>query len=250
MNTRNEVPLPSLPDPQVRELIADFRRDVSTVLSLLRERIRTPDADDAAQMQRLALWVARIDRIDALLTRPVPQPDGGLVQLIEKWTERLNRGSSGEDAWAMLDDLRKLAASRPDGEARTIALLRKELDGDAGRCRQLAGMRDWLKDAPHKPGCPKANGWTDIDCDCGLDALRAAPPVDGEARPQEVDTAHLAKAIQKYAEWCGGVHDDGCPEDDTCDCSGKWINDGVTGAVNYLLAASPGDGAAPPPGAE
>src|SRR5690348_9650624 len=37
-----------------------------------------------------------------------------------------------------------------------------------------------------------------------------------------------ADALKAYAEWCGGVHDEGCPEDDTCDCSGKWINDGIT----------------------
>jgi hypothetical protein len=49
-----------------------------------------------------------------------------------------------------------------------------------------------------------------------------------------VDAMKAADAVVKYAEWCGGVHDDGCPEDDTCDCSGKWINDGVTDAVNCL----------------
>jgi hypothetical protein len=44
----------------------------------------------------------------------------------------------------------------------------------------------------------------------------------------------MAKALIAYAQWCGGVHDDGCPEDDTCSCSGQWINDGVTAAVHYL----------------
>lgn len=48
--------------------------------------------------------------------------------------------------------------------------------------------------------------------------------------------SQAANAIVKYAEWCGGVHDDGCPADDTCDCSGKWINDGVTDAVTLLRA--------------
>lgn len=47
----------------------------------------------------------------------------------------------------------------------------------------------------------------------------------------------MVKALTAYAEWCGGVHDDGCPEDDTCDCSGAWINQGVTDAVNYLRGA-------------
>lgn len=43
-----------------------------------------------------------------------------------------------------------------------------------------------------------------------------------------------AKAVIAYAEWWGGIHDEECPEDDTCACSGKAINDGVTDAVNCL----------------
>lgn len=56
------------------------------------------------------------------------------------------------------------------------------------------------------------------------------PPVSSPT-PKE-----MADAIEKYAQWCGGAHDQGCPEDDTCSCSGKWVNDGVTAAVNYLRA--------------
>lgn len=58
--------------------------------------------------------------------------------------------------------------------------------------------------------------------------------------PLPVDTRRMAKALIAYAEWCGGVHDDECPSDDTCECSGKWINDGVTETVRYLEAV-PGD---------
>ena len=47
----------------------------------------------------------------------------------------------------------------------------------------------------------------------------------------------MADALQTYAEWCGGVHDDLCPEDDTCECSVKWVNYIVTAAINYLRAA-------------
>lgn len=47
-------------------------------------------------------------------------------------------------------------------------------------------------------------------------------------------TDQMAMAIEKFAQWCGAVHDADCPEDDTCECSGKWINDGITAAVNYL----------------
>ena len=60
------------------------------------------------------------------------------------------------------------------------------------------------------------------------------------------DTMRMAQAIQEYAEWCGGVHDDGCPGDDTCGCSGKWINDGITAAVDYLRALAASPAGAPP----
>lgn len=44
----------------------------------------------------------------------------------------------------------------------------------------------------------------------------------------------MVDALEKYIEWFGGVHEDDCPADDTCDCSGKWINDGVNAAFQEL----------------
>ena len=41
----------------------------------------------------------------------------------------------------------------------------------------------------------------------------------------------LLKALKKYVEWHGGCHEEGCPEDDTCDCRGKATNDLVTEAI-------------------
>lgn len=48
-----------------------------------------------------------------------------------------------------------------------------------------------------------------------------------------------SESILKYVEWHGGIHDDDCPQDDTCDCSGKPINDGVNAACRYLAALCP-----------
>jgi hypothetical protein len=48
-----------------------------------------------------------------------------------------------------------------------------------------------------------------------------------------MDTSPLA-ALRAYIDWCGGVHDEHCPEDDTCSCSGKWINDGLNEAIRIL----------------
>jgi hypothetical protein len=33
--------------------------------------------------------------------------------------------------------------------------------------------------------------------------------------------------LREYVEWNGGVHARNCPEDDTCDCHGRKINDAV-----------------------
>jgi hypothetical protein len=46
--------------------------------------------------------------------------------------------------------------------------------------------------------------------------------------------SEAANAVIKYAELGGSVHDDECPCDDTCECTSKWINDGITVAVNTL----------------
>lgn len=56
---------------------------------------------------------------------------------------------------------------------------------------------------------------------------------------QHLTDAQMALALEAYAEWHGPVHHDGCPEDDTCDCGGKWINDGVNAAVRRLRAETP-----------
>lgn len=53
-----------------------------------------------------------------------------------------------------------------------------------------------------------------------------------DATPQATELAR--QALKAYAEHFGGIHEDDCPCDDTCDCSGKAINDGVTLAVNLL----------------
>jgi hypothetical protein len=84
-------------------------------------------------------------------------------------------------------------------------------------------------------------------------ASSPAPPASGDRKMEEQKTDGLlgctasgiqhgppstsrrpSDALATYAEWCGSIHDDGCPQDDTCDCSAKWINDGVTDAVNIL----------------
>ena len=46
----------------------------------------------------------------------------------------------------------------------------------------------------------------------------------------------LRDGLEQYARWTGGVHDQGCPEDDTCDCSGKPANDAINDAVRYFDA--------------
>jgi hypothetical protein len=58
------------------------------------------------------------------------------------------------------------------------------------------------------------------------------PPLDTSREAVE----RSALAIEAYAEHHGGVHVDGCPEDDTCFCSFAWMNDGVNAAPDLLRA--------------
>lgn len=61
--------------------------------------------------------------------------------------------------------------------------------------------------------------------------------VDQAAGTEPRLTHAMIDGLRQYVEWCGGVHDDGCPEDDTCECSGKPINDAVN-AICKLKEAS------------
>lgn len=40
--------------------------------------------------------------------------------------------------------------------------------------------------------------------------------------------------LREYVAWNGGVHDPGCPDDDTCDCEGKPINAAVNKLCSHL----------------
>ncbi len=46
----------------------------------------------------------------------------------------------------------------------------------------------------------------------------------------------MVLALGDYLEYHGAIHDDGCPEDDTCSCSFKRINDGVNMAYKFIGA--------------
>ena len=57
-------------------------------------------------------------------------------------------------------------------------------------------------------------------------------------------TREQLSGLRDYAIWQGGAHDDGCPEDDTCECSGKRLNDAVNSIIREGYARLP----APPAG--
>lgn len=44
----------------------------------------------------------------------------------------------------------------------------------------------------------------------------------------------IKKQFLAYIEWHGAAHERSCPEDDTCDCKGKPINDGITKSLTAL----------------
>lgn len=47
----------------------------------------------------------------------------------------------------------------------------------------------------------------------------------------EAALALLKTAVLPYVEWFGAAHEGECPEDDTCDCACKPINDALNAAL-------------------
>lgn len=41
----------------------------------------------------------------------------------------------------------------------------------------------------------------------------------------------LREALAEFVEWHGGAHSGECPEDDTCECIGKYVNDKANAAL-------------------
>lgn len=62
-------------------------------------------------------------------------------------------------------------------------------------------------------------------------------PEEPSSLSAAVETLEKAlKGIEEYIRWHGPVHVGECPEDDTCDCEGRPINDGINDAHRSLQA--------------
>jgi hypothetical protein len=177
-------------DPQVRELIAEMRAacDYSTTTQEI-------------PLEQMYAWMAKLD---ALLTRPVPDHgltlEGATRAVVERaasykcrCTDTGCRPCLACEATNVLRPPKTLAASRPDGEARPSA-------GDL----LCATVERW---EAHQSHC-------DVDpcgeCDAVFNQVRlalkvwrsssykrvAAPPVDGEARPQEPVRFHVIRVTK------------------------------------------------------
>jgi len=49
--------------------------------------------------------------------------------------------------------------------------------------------------------------------------------------------SEMLDALEAYIDYNGALHDDNdCPQDDTCDCSTKWINDGINALHRHIHA--------------
>jgi hypothetical protein len=59
-----------------------------------------------------------------------------------------------------------------------------------------------------------------------------------EPAPVAGDVEALAKGLEAYVVGHGGLHDDDCPGDDTCECSWAPANDAANAACRYFAALS------------
>jgi hypothetical protein len=88
-----------------------------------------------------------------------------------------------------------------------------------GTCRGAAGLGD---------------GWV-----CALESVPI--PVNTLLALKQAALTEIAGGLLAYIEWHGPLHDDDCPEDDTCDCSQKRTNDAVNSAYRLIKAMSESD---------
>lgn len=116
----------------------------------------------------------------------------------------------------------RLVAAEMKAQARALLLEQREAE-----LTRLRSERAAQQDA--EPGCPECLPW-ELCATCKR-------KVAAESSSSLTEWQRMGDALKKYIEWVGGLHDDGCPEDDTCDCSGKPINDGINAAVRYFDAA-------------
>jgi len=73
------------------------------------------------------------------------------------------------------------------------------------------------------------------NCGCEIHVIKwssKANSVTTKLCPLHKSAAKLLEALKRMAEWYGSTHDEGCPCDDTCNCSRKPFNDLVNSAIN------------------
>jgi predicted nuclease with TOPRIM domain len=65
--------------------------------------------------------------------------------------------------------------------------------------------------------------------------LAAAQAKIAELEKEMNELRRCGDGLREYVMWYGGMHDFDCPEDDTCECSDRWINDAVNKLCCHLL---------------
>jgi hypothetical protein len=55
---------------------------------------------------------------------------------------------------------------------------------------------------------------------------------------QPLTDKQVAQGLEGYVVYHGGIHDDDCPGDDTCECEYKPLNDAANEACRRLFAAA------------
>ena len=76
----------------------------------------------------------------------------------------------------------------------------------------------------------------------------SATEVDAEREIMLAAVRGLVEAVKEYAGIAGGVHEIGCPEDDTCSCHVMVRFEKAVAAVERHLATSPPNSSHPPEG--
>jgi hypothetical protein len=142
------------------------------------------------------------------------------------WHAALQRMREGDK----LHDLGELVPCPSSLSASVIA--GTGLEGQAG------------KPSAAKPSGPLPATSEHIDADNSLGESR--PPAATPPPQLSIEvTEDEIRGLIGYVTWHGGAHVEGCPADDTCDCSGKLLNDAVNSVCRKAFDAQVQQAAAP-----
>jgi DNA repair exonuclease SbcCD ATPase subunit len=143
----------------------------------------------------------------------------GEVMVDEKLREMLDQANENAERWQRLDE-----ATQEE-----LASVRKELE-------EAKQSEQWFKTYFLRLNLCGRHESEQDDHDAGECIFCELEQSTKQLERAEAALRRAFKALGKYIDWQGAVHVGDCPEDDTCRCPGRPVNDLVNAVMNELEA--------------